>query len=171
MYLFLILLFRVLQELDLLSLSAISGDANSVNSSEGICSWFSVLVLGFDVFAAMSRDDETQRCETDALYRMLSERPASWDASADSAAAAAVRDAEFDRTQRDVASLQLQVLPSSQRSDSGRYCTSEGAQPRRFCPTGIQLNVLCTGPLGHVDFRQPGDSKVNKGASQMSFRV
>jgi hypothetical protein len=63
-----------------------------------------------DFFAAMSRDDETQRCETDALYRMLSERPASCDAAADSAAAAAGRDAEFDRTQRDVASLQLQVL-------------------------------------------------------------
>ena len=103
-----------------------------------------------DFFAAMSRDDETQRCETDALYRMLSERPASCDAAADSAAAAAGRDAEFDRTQRDVASLQLQVLhptpnlstaflyrfdpfqvlPSSQLSDSGRYCTSEGTRPR-----------------------------------------
>ncbi len=95
--------------------------------------------LGFDVFAAMSRDDETQRCETDALYRMLSERPSSCDAAADSAAAAAGRDAEFDRTQRDVASLQLQVLPSSQLSDSGRYCTSEGSRPCacRFCKAGF----------------------------------
>ena len=84
-----------------------------------------------DTFAVMSRDDETQRCETDAIYRMLSERPTSCDATADAAAAAAGRDAEFDRTQREAASLQLQVLPSSQLSDSGRYCTSEGTFP--FC--------------------------------------
>lgn len=115
----------ITMELDLLSLSAIAGDATSESSSE-----------------ALSRDDETQRCETDAIYRMLSERPTSCDAT-DAAAAAAGRDAEFDRTQMEAASLQLQVLPSSQVSDSGRYCTSEG-------------------PLGHVDFRQPGDSKTQK---------
>jgi hypothetical protein len=74
---------------------------------------------------ALSRDDETQRSETDIIYRMLSERPTSCDTT-DAAAAAAGRDAEFDRTQMEAASLQLQVLPSSQLSDSGRYCTSEG---------------------------------------------
>ena len=74
---------------------------------------------------ALSRDDETQRCETDIIYRMLSERPTSCDTT-DAEAAAAGRDAEFDRTQMEAASLQLQVLPSSQLSDSGRYCTSEG---------------------------------------------
>ena len=108
-----------------MSLSAISGDATSESSSEGAAA---ALVVSFarHSLAAMSRDDELQRCETDALYRMLSERPSSCDAAADAAAAAAGRDAEFDRTQRDAASLQLQVLPSSQLSDSGRYCTSEG---------------------------------------------
>ncbi len=85
-----------------------------------------------DASAAMSRDDETQRCETDAIYRMLSERPTSCDAAADAAAAAAGRDAEFDRTQSECASLQLQVLPSSQLSDSGRYCTSEGTLNHSF---------------------------------------
>ncbi len=85
-----------------------------------------------DVLAAMSRDDEMQRCETDAIYRMLSERPTSCDAAADAAAAAAGRDAEFDRTQSECASLQLQVLPSSQLSDSGRYCTSEGMLTHSF---------------------------------------
>lgn len=80
----------------------------------------------------MSRDDETQRCETDAIYRMLSERPTSCDAT-DAAAAAAGRDAEFDRTQMEAASLQLQVLPSSQVSDSGRYCTSEGVPVFTVC--------------------------------------
>ncbi len=96
--------------------------------------------------AALSRDDETQRCETDAIYRMLSERPTSCDAT-DAAAAAAGRDAEFDRTQMEAASLQLQVLPSSQVSDSGRYCTSEGMP---VFVVSLQISVLyciCVRPL------------------------
>jgi hypothetical protein len=112
-----------------------------------------------------------QRCETDALYRMLSERPASFDGSADAAAAAAGRDAEFDRTQMEAASLQVQVLPSSQLSDSGRYCTSEGKPLVYGCCAASLATVhhRASGPLGHVDFRQPGDSKTQKKGDKSKF--
>jgi hypothetical protein len=118
-------------------MSAITGDATSESSSEGDSINVTAALKYRDTCAVMSRDDETQRCETDAIYRMLSERPTSSDAVAD----AAGRDAEFDRTQMEAASLQLQVLSSSQLSDSGRYCTSEGTLPFVFNCNSVFYSV------------------------------